>query len=79
MDKSANPWFGPKLYGWGWRPITWQGWLISLILVVFLISSTHFNLPKTHKLIADVAALVVFCALAYVTGGKPGSKLSDKN
>ena len=31
------PWFDPKIFGWGWRPITWQGWLITLILVILLV------------------------------------------
>jgi hypothetical protein len=21
-----RPWFGPKSYGWGFAPITWEGW-----------------------------------------------------
>ena len=31
------PWFGPKRLGWGWRPLTWQGWLITLILAILLV------------------------------------------
>jgi catechol 2,3-dioxygenase-like lactoylglutathione lyase family enzyme len=27
-------WFRRKTYGWGWTPITWQGWLVTLIVVV---------------------------------------------
>jgi hypothetical protein len=26
----ARPWFGPKRIGFGYRPQTWQGWLILL-------------------------------------------------
>ena len=22
------PWFGPRRYGWGWGPGSWQGWAI---------------------------------------------------
>jgi hypothetical protein len=28
---ANNPhhlWFKRKLYGWGWTPVTWQGWLV---------------------------------------------------
>lgn len=34
-------WFKAKLYGWGWTPVKWQGWLVISIwlLVVFWIAS----------------------------------------
>ena len=28
-------WFKRKLYGWGWTPVKWQGWLVIFIWVVF--------------------------------------------
>ena len=27
-------WFRPKLFGWGAVPVTWQGWLATLGLIV---------------------------------------------
>jgi len=27
MDKKL--WFRAKKYGWGWTPVTWQGWLAT--------------------------------------------------
>lgn len=24
-------WFKNKTYGWGWRPATWQGWVIMAV------------------------------------------------
>jgi hypothetical protein len=30
-------WFGPKPYGRGFGPRTWEGWLISLLLPVGLL------------------------------------------
>jgi hypothetical protein len=35
--KERNPWFGPKRFGWGYRPQTWQGFLIVAALVVFAV------------------------------------------
>ena len=28
-----RPWFGPKRYGMGLSPTTWQGWLATLIFI----------------------------------------------
>ena len=37
MSQSEKLWFKRKLYGWGWTPSSWQGW-VSLIVYVVLIS-----------------------------------------
>ncbi len=29
-------WFKAKDYGWGWYPVTWQGWVITLVYILFL-------------------------------------------
>lgn len=33
-DSASRPWFGPKRVGWGLRPQTWQGWAITLAVVI---------------------------------------------
>lgn len=35
QDKS-RAWFGPKRIGYGFRPQTWQGWLVTLAVVVLV-------------------------------------------
>jgi len=40
MSVDRKPWFGPKRIGFGLRPQTWQGWLVTLgavLLVVILV------------------------------------------
>ena len=27
-------WFAPRRLGWGWTPISWQGWAITLGFIV---------------------------------------------
>jgi hypothetical protein len=34
---SPRPWFRTRSSGLGWTPITWEGWLVTLGLVVILI------------------------------------------
>lgn len=31
-------WFRRKTYGWGWTPITWEGWFVTLLVVVIPIA-----------------------------------------
>lgn len=30
-DNPKHLWFKRKLYGWGWVPVRWQGWLVRQI------------------------------------------------
>jgi hypothetical protein len=35
--RGNRPWFGRKHVGFGLRPQTWQGWLVTLLSVVVVI------------------------------------------
>ena len=30
-------WFRAKTYGWGWTPVTWQGWLLTLVFALLYV------------------------------------------
>ncbi len=69
---TKHPWFGPKRIGWGWRPVSWEGWLMTgLCAVVVTAASIAFRgTPMTgYVSLAAVAALFVVCLL---TGTRPG-------
>jgi hypothetical protein len=34
----GRPWFGPKRIGWGLRPQTWQGWVVTVVAVAILVT-----------------------------------------
>lgn len=36
-DNPKRYWFRRKLYGWGWTPATWQGWLVLLGFVLLML------------------------------------------
>ena len=40
MEKK---WFRRKLYGWGWTPITWQGWLVVVIGITIGVAGIHIG------------------------------------
>ena len=37
-DNPKGYWFKRKLYGWGWTPATWQGWLTVFLYVVLVLA-----------------------------------------
>ncbi|MEO8882294.1 MAG: hypothetical protein ABI377_02575 [Devosia sp.] len=40
---ADHPWFVRRKYaGQGWRPITWQGWLVTTLIVVAVAATVYF-------------------------------------
>lgn len=35
-ENPGHLWFKRKLYGWGWVPVTWQGWLTTVVYIGFV-------------------------------------------
>ncbi len=36
-EHNRRAWFGPKRIGWGVRPQTWQGWLVTAAVIVVIV------------------------------------------
>ena len=69
---TKRAWFEPKRIGWGWRPVSWQGWLITVVFAAVVIAAcvAFGGTPTTFYVsVAAVAALVLVCLL---TGTGPG-------
>jgi len=54
---GRQPWFGPKKFGYGYGPRTWQGWLVIALLAAFLI--VVGTLTKAQSPLFVVAIVVV--------------------
>lgn len=78
-DNPKGYWFKRKLFGWGWTPVKWQGWLVvlayivSLVLIAFRIDSNSHSVSDTLvtfflPFIITTGILILIC---YKTGEKP--------
>ncbi|MGY8997663.1 MAG: hypothetical protein ACKVH7_14560 [Alphaproteobacteria bacterium] len=38
INSGSKPWFRKKKYGFGFSPNTWQGWLITVVVVIIVIA-----------------------------------------
>lgn len=72
-------WFKAKLYGWGWQPISWQGWVITLLYAVAILqpalqankiaySGSDFLIMFSIPFIVNTIFLLIIC---YAKGEKP--------
>jgi isopentenyldiphosphate isomerase len=77
---NTKLWFRAKQYGWGWYPVTWQGWAVILMYVFAVIAVTTFVDNHTHSnsdalmgFFPVVYIMTVFLIIiCYATGEKPG-------
>lgn len=78
-DNPGGHWFKRKLYGWGWVPVTWQGWAVTFIFVaLIIINAIRFN-PEIHtekevlmKFIPQTVVLIlILIGICYLKGEKP--------
>jgi len=63
-----RPWFRRRMVGLGWRPVTWQGWLVTLtaaltLVVALLLVHTSARVPVAILIVA------VYVVVALGTGG----------
>ena len=68
MDRKGSYWFKRRRYGWGWIPVTWQGWLVVagyLVLVVAL-APAFLDAPQADQA-RELGFFLLFVAMA--TGG----------
>jgi len=71
-------WFVNKVYGWGWKPATWEGWavIVGFILVYvpglwWLTKDVPQGSTPTAALIFAFVLVIALIAVCYKTGEKP--------
>lgn len=76
-DNPKHLWFKAKLFGWGWTPATWQGWLVVVIyvtLMIFLASKINDQTGVNEAIYYFWLPFVLFTALFIVIAIKKGEK-----
>ena len=51
--KTNKIWFKAKMYGWGWQPQSWEGWLVLTMYLVAVILHLR-NVDKFAHSASDV-------------------------
>ena len=64
-------WFVQKRFGWGWVPATWEGWLVTLLFAVAVLSSMLYIESLELRILALVLLTVILIKICYVKGEKP--------
>ena len=85
---SRKIWFKRKLYGWGWYPVSKEGWLVTAgyVVGVAFFASTLDEYTSSREwyftfLLPVILLTILFIRLAYKYGESPrwqwGKRLKD--
>ena len=68
---TKEAWFGPKRWGWGWSPVSWQGWVVTIAFVVA--GQVLKNVAPRRQVLATLILVAAFFGVVVLTGDPPGS------
>jgi hypothetical protein len=82
-DSDQELWFKKKTYGWGWTPVTWQGYLTIIVFIVavniypiYALRENDFSLPVFLMVTFGLVILQLY--VCYRKGEKPSWSWGDK-
>lgn len=76
---SSKLWFRAKNYGYGWYPVTWEGWTVIIIYILFIVyrgntvnkmfdTDSSFIFRYFFEILFSIIPLLVIC---YLKGERP--------
>lgn len=78
-------WFRAKTYGWGWVPVSWQGWMV-VVIYMYAVGTVFFSVDSRSHSISDtlfnfilpcILATVVMIGICYRTS-EPSTQKREK-
>jgi uncharacterized membrane protein YhaH (DUF805 family) len=80
-DNPEGYWFKRKLYGWGWTPAKWQGWLVILVYIALILSfvftkeeSISGNPDSGSNFLTFALPIIVLTTILIIVAYKKGEK-----
>jgi ABC-2 type transport system ATP-binding protein len=65
----GGPWFRRRQVGLGWRPISWQGWLVTVLAVGLAVCALTLLHGSSARVPIVILIVVVYAVVALATGG----------
>ncbi len=80
LSAENKIWFKRKRYGYGWTPVTWQGWAATITwVIVFYFSIAKMDHEWIKNLIIIIAMTGILFWVCYLKGEKPRWQWGDKS
>jgi len=75
---TKKAWFGKKIIGWGIRPVSLEGWLITIVFTIAIIVNQIHNKRSITSYFILAVILIIFYIIGYLTGDVADSESWDK-
>ena len=75
---TKEAWFGKRILGWGYRPISLEGWLVTIVFLAAIFASISYLEKTTIGYVVLAVILIVYQIIIYLTSDSPGSEVLDK-
>ena len=75
---TKKAWFGKKIIGWSIRPVSLEGWLITIVFTIAVIVNQIHNKRNIIGYFILAVILIIFFIIVYLTGDIPGSESRDR-
>lgn len=81
---NKKHWFVPKLYGWGFVPVSIQGWLLTLVFIAIVLASFYSHglfeaetAPMTPEAVAGMLVdfVIQICVFSLIAIQKTEGKV----
>jgi hypothetical protein len=84
--ENKKLWFKAKTFGWGWQPVSWEGWVLTLLYIVALVQVALTTNAQAHSgsdflisfSIPFIVNTIFFLTICYIKGEKPGWHWGEK-
>jgi len=70
---TKKAWFGKRILGWGYRPVSLEGWLITIVFLVASIAALVYNKRSATGYAILAVLLIIIFIIAHLTGDAPGA------
>ena len=64
---TKEPWFAKRRIGWGMNPQSWQGWVLTLILILIILLDGIYLYKTVLFIIILVIAIICYLIIAFLT------------
>ena len=68
-DRSSHAWFRRRRVGLGWRPVSWQGWLVTGVSAAVVIGVLVLLRRSAARVPITIGVIVLYALIALATGG----------
>jgi hypothetical protein len=69
---TCRPLFRSRRFGWGWRPASWQGWLLAIATVVVVATVGFVFQADILGIVIVLTYLATLAVILFLRGG-PGT------